>query len=81
MSAKNSVKKIILYGSRAKGLALERSDFDIAVTGDFDYFTLEEDLDNIRTLYSIDLLDLENCKDKLLLEDIEKYGRIIYEEA
>lgn len=27
-------KEVILYGSRAKGTAMERSDIDIAVSGD-----------------------------------------------
>ena len=31
---KHNAKEIILFGSRAKGTALERSDIDIAVTGD-----------------------------------------------
>ena len=32
----------------------------------------------IPTLYKIDLVDLDTCKNQLLMEDIEQYGREIY---
>ena len=69
-------QKIILFGSRAKGTATERSDIDIAVSGvaSSDIFELED----IPTLYTIDLVDLDTCKNQLLLEDIKQYGREIY---
>lgn len=73
-------QKIILFGSRAKGTATERSDIDIAVSGVAlsDIFELEEALEDIPTLYTIDLVDLDTCKNQLLLEDIKQYGREIY---
>ena len=36
----HDAQKVILYGSRAKGTALERSDIDIAVSGVKDFDTL-----------------------------------------
>lgn len=73
-------EKVILFGSRAKRTATERSDIDIAVSGvkPLDIFELEERLQDIPTLYSIDLVDLDTCKNQLLLEDIKQYGREIY---
>lgn len=71
--------KVVLFGSRAKGTALERSDIDIAVYGVKDFEKLEDEVDDIPTLYKIDLVCVDECKNKLLLEDIEKYGRKIYE--
>ena len=73
-------QKIILFGSRAKGTETERSDIDIAVSGvaSSDIFELEEALEDIPTLYTIDLVDLDTCKNELLLEDIKQYGREIY---
>ena len=41
---------------------------------------LREWLEEIPTLYKIDLVDLDTCGNKLLLEDIRQYGRKIYEE-
>ena len=39
-----SVREVYLYGSRAKGTNLERSDIDIAVTGAEDFGELLEDI-------------------------------------
>ena len=74
-------QKIILYGSRAKGTATERSDIDIAVSGvaSHEILDLQENLEEIPTLYTIDLVDLDTCQNQLLLEDIKQYGRKIYE--
>ena len=66
------------FGSRAKGTATERSDIDIAVSGIPDTENLREELDNLPTLYTIDLVNLDECGNQLLLEDIRKYGREIY---
>ena len=80
---KYGAKEIILFGSRAKGTATARSDIDIAVRGiaSGDILELEEELADIPTLYRVDLVDLDTCKNKLLLEDIRQYGREIYKEA
>ena len=67
-------KKVILYGSRAKGTALERSDIDIAVSGVKDFDTLSDGVEDLPTLYSVDLLNLDTCRNDLLLEDIRQYG-------
>ena len=77
----NSVTKVILFGSRAKGTALERSDIDIAVCGTKDIEKLREKLEDIPTLYTIDVVDMDECKNELLLEDIKQYGRKIYEKV
>lgn len=73
----HGASEIILYGSRAKGTALERSDIDIAVAGVREFDDLEEKIEEIPTLYTVDLLDLDTCRNELLLEDIKKYGREI----
>ena len=68
---RNGATTVILFGSRAKGTALERSDIDIAVKGVDDIENLREELEEIPTLYTIDLVGLEECQNNLLLEDIE----------
>lgn len=70
-------QQVILYGSRAKGTALERSDIDIAVSGVKDFDALSDEVEDLPTLYSIDLLNLDTCMNDLLLEDIRQYGREI----
>ena len=52
----NKVQEAILFGSRAKGTAHEKRDFDIAVSGVTDIETLREQIDEIPTLYSFDVV-------------------------
>ena len=70
-------KKVILYGSRAKGTARERSDIDIAVSGVDNFELLVEKVEELPTLYSVDMVNMDTCKNQLLLEDIKQYGREI----
>ncbi len=70
-------KEVILYGSRAKGTARERSDIDIAVSGVEQFDMLTEKVEDLPTLYSVDLLNMDTCRNQLLLEDIRQYGRKI----
>lgn len=70
-------KEVILYGSRAKGTARERSDIDIAVTGVKNFDILEEKIEELPILYSVDLLNMDTCRNDLLKEDIRQYGRKI----
>ncbi len=74
-----SVEEVYLFGSRAKGTESERSDIDIAVMGAIDFELYCEKIDDIDTLYTIDILNLDTCRNDLLLEDIKRYGRKIYE--
>ena len=70
-------KNVILYGSRAKGTARERSDIDIAVVGAEDFDGLAERVEALPTLYRVDLANLDTCRNQLLMEDIREYGREI----
>ena len=78
LAKKYSASTVSLFGPRAKGTATERSDIDIAVSGIPDAEKLRAELDNLPTLYTIDLVNLDECGNQLLLEDIRKYGREIY---
>ena len=78
---KYSANQGILFGSRAKGTALERSDIDIAVSGATDFYALQEEVENLPTLYTVDLVNLDICMNQLLLEDIRRYGKKIYEKV
>ena len=75
-ATKHSVRKIILFGSRARGNNTERSDVDIAVYGgDFDsfYWDIKE---NIHSLLMFDVINAEELK-----KEIKKDGVVIYEKA
>lgn len=72
---KNKVKEAILFGSRARGTSHEKSDFDIAVSGAADIEDLREQIEEIPTLYSFDVVDLDYCTNQLLKEEIAAYGK------
>ena len=73
----HNIQEAILFGSWAKGTANERSDIDIAVRGIKDIEKLREDIEDIPTLRSFDIVEIEKCKNELLLKEIEQYGRKI----
>ena len=78
---KHSVDLAILYGSRAKGTALERSDIDIAARGgDFDgfYWDVKE---NVHSLLSFDIVEFENGVSDALKKEIERDGITVYEKT
>jgi predicted nucleotidyltransferase len=78
ISKEHGAKEVILYGSRAKNTAHKRSDIDIAIKGVRDFDTMEEEIQEIPTLYTIDVLNFDTCTNPLLIEDIKQYGRKIY---
>ena len=74
---KNEVEEVFLFGSWVKGTFHERSDIDLAVWGVKDIEKLREELEDIPTLRSFDVVDMEHCKNELLIEEIKLYGRKI----
>ncbi len=77
---KYNVKKVILFGSRARGDFKEKSDIDLAVQGgDFIRFMLDVN-EETSTLLSFDIINLDEKIQSELKESIEKEGKIVYEE-
>lgn len=80
IAKENDIKKVILFGSRARGANSERSDIDLAVSGgnalDF-YYDVEE---KARTLLMFDVVDLDKGISEELQAEIKKDGVILYEE-
>ena len=74
----NNVMHLYLFGSYARGTNTLGSDLDIVVKGVENQNKLKEDLDNIRTLISINLFNYDKIRNKYLLEDINTYAKIIY---
>lgn len=80
-SRKYGVRKVILFGSRARGTHTERSDVDIAVNGgDFDAFCLNVK-ENVHSLLTFDIIDLDSGISDELKEEIKKDGVTIYEKT
>lgn len=74
----NEVAHLYLFGSYAKGTNTKGSDIDIVVKGVKNFHKLKEDIDNIKTLETIDIFNYDKCLNKYLREDIDKYAKIIY---
>lgn len=82
IAEKYPVRKIVLFGSRARGDHNAKSDIDIAI------YTLPEfankghfasDIEDLDTLLKIDTLFMNNDIDEKLIENIQKEGVVIYE--
>lgn len=80
IAKKNGVKKVILFGSRARGDNFERSDIDLAVSGG-NVLDLRYDLEEEAwTLLMFDIVDLDKGISKELQAEIDRDGVVIYEE-
>jgi predicted nucleotidyltransferase len=81
LANKYHVKKVILFGSRARGDFKRTSDIDIAAEGgEFARFALDVD-EETSTLLKFDIVDMERNIQKELRDSIEKEGIVIYEEV
>lgn len=79
LAKQHGVKKVVLFGSRARGDNWERSDIDLAVHGgDIVRFTLDID-DCIPTLLMFDVVNLDGAVQPELLEAIRQDGVVLYE--
>ena len=47
------------------------------MSGGADFDELLEKVEELPTLYSVDLLNMDTCRNDLLMEDIKQYGREI----
>lgn len=74
-----NVRKVILFGSRARGDYKRASDIDLAVSGgDIFRFALEVD-EKTSTPLKYDVVDLDGNVQRELMESIEAEGKVLYE--
>lgn len=79
LAKQHDIKKVILFGSRARGDYNRVSDIDIAVTGgNIIQFSLDIE-DKTNTLLKFDVVNLDGVVQNELLSSIIKEGVIIYE--
>lgn len=75
-----NIKKVILFGSRARGDNAPKSDIDLALYADKSITEFIEDIENnTHTLLEFDFSDMKNVNDIFFIEQVEKEGIIIYE--
>ena len=75
--------KVVLFGSRAAKNPKERSDFDIGIIGDKKYpvklfYELDDKLQDLETLYEIDLVDLNSVSERFRNEALKNVF-VLYE--
>ena len=74
-------KKIVIYGSRARGDFSETSDVDIAVECENGAEFIRNGIeDDVRTLLKLDIVNLGDV-DQRLREEIRNEGLVVYEKA
>jgi len=78
ISRQHNILHLSLFGSYATGEATESSDIDFVAYGIGNKDSYLEQIDQIRTLKTIDIFDYDSIRNPRLKEDIEKYGRKIY---
>ena len=78
ISRANQVEHLYLFGSYANGTPLKSSDIDFFVRGATNMAKLREEIDQIPTLTKLDVIDYDRCRNKALLEDMDRYGKKIY---
>ncbi|MGA7979793.1 MAG: nucleotidyltransferase domain-containing protein [Chromatiaceae bacterium] len=75
-------RKVVLFGSRAQGIAKSRSDFDLGVVGDTplpldDFYAIEDMLDALPTLYRIDWVDFARVSERFR-EQALRHAEVIH---
>ena len=80
--AEERAARVMLFGSRARGTAEEKSDIDLAVWGCPDFPHLEDRLDNeLWSLLRLDVINMDESSSHELLEEVLKDGKVLYEEV
>ena len=75
-----SIKKVTLFGSRARGDNGSKSDIDLAIYSDGSITEFIEDMEmNTHTLLEFDFSDMNSIKDDFFIEQINSEGIVIYE--
>ena len=79
IAIKNDIKKLILFGSRARGDFKRTSDIDLAVEGgNISAFAVQVD-EEVSTLLEFDIINLDGRVQKELLESTRREGVLLYE--
>ena len=76
------VRRVTLFGSRARGTNLPKSDIDLAVEGCPDFPEFVEALQNdLWSLLKVDVVDLDGPVSQELRDAVAKDGRVLYEKV
>ena len=77
-----NIEKVLIFGSRAKGVAKPYSDFDLAVVApemdDQEFSRVLNDLDNLDLVFTLDVLHLDKLTRQNLKDSIMNHGQSFY---
>ena len=78
-----NAKKVVLFGSRARGTNQPKSDIDLAVYGCEDFGELSDSLnEELWTLLKLDIINMDDeYVSSALIAEIERDGKILYENS
>ncbi|WP_240542370.1 nucleotidyltransferase family protein [Bifidobacterium felsineum] len=81
-AAEFNARKVVLFGSRAKGTNRPKSDIDLAVAGCSDFDGLERHLqDDLWSLLKVDVINLDAPISESLRTQINREGKVLYEKV
>ena len=73
-------RRVLLYGSRARGTNGPKSDIDLAVEGCADFPGFYDDVqERLWSLLKVDVVNLDGPVSDALRADIARDGKVIYE--
>lgn len=82
MAQRHGARRIILFGSRARGTNLPKSDIDLAIEGCPHPEALEDALENnLWSLLDVDVVNLDTTISPELRAEIAKDGVVLYEKV
>ena len=77
-----NIRRVLIFGSRAKGTSHAGSDIDLAMDGEDITFGQQLDINNriddLGLLYKVDLLNYQKQKGTPIGEHIDRVGKIVY---
>ena len=74
------IGRVILFGSRARGDNLPKSDIDLAIAGGGDTGGFCDDVqERLWSLLMVDIIDLDQPVSPELLAEINRDGKVLYE--
>lgn len=73
-------RRVILFGSRARGTNRPKSDIDLAIEGCPDFYALYDRLqDELWSLLELDIVNLDGHVSDELRREIARDGKVLYE--
>ncbi|MDO4437794.1 MAG: nucleotidyltransferase domain-containing protein [Coriobacteriaceae bacterium] len=82
IAEEEGVERLVLFGSRARGTNVPKSDFDIAVSGCAEFGRFADRMDEeLWTLLGVDVINLDGPVSQELRAEIERDGKVLYEKV